>query len=65
MRVPLSCWSGQCVSVPIGLSLYLKENQAPQLNVPSHSRSALAREIIDFVAAQLPARPIRVLSDGG
>jgi hypothetical protein len=65
MRVPLSCWSGQWVSVPIGLSLYLKENQAQQLNVPYQSRSALAREIIDFVAAQLPARPIRVLSDGG
>src|SRR5215210_6286171 len=65
MRVPLSCWSGQCVSVPIGLSLYLKENQAQQLNVPYQSRSALAREIIDFVAAQLPARPMRVLGDGG
>jgi Transposase DDE domain len=65
MRVPLSCWPGQCVSVPIGLSLYLKEDQAQQLNVPYQSRSALAREIIDFVTAQLPARPIRVLSDGG
>ena len=33
--------------------------------VPYQSRSALAREIVDFVAAQLPARPIRVLGDGG
>lgn len=65
MRVPLACWPGQSVSVPIGLSLYLKEEQAQQLNVPYQSRSALAREIIDFVAAQLPARPLRVLSDGG
>jgi hypothetical protein len=65
MRVPLSCWPGHSVSVPIGLSLYLKEEHAQQLNVPYHSRTALARAIVDFVAAQLPARPIRVLSDGG
>jgi hypothetical protein len=65
MRVPLAGWPGQSVSVPIGLSLYLKEEQAQQLNVPYQSRSVLAREIIDFVAAQLPARPMRVLSDGG
>jgi len=47
------------------LSLYLKEEQAQQLTVPYQSRSALAREMVDFVAAQLPARPIRVLGDGG
>ena len=49
------------VSVPIGLSLYLKEEQAQQLKLPYQSRSALAREIVDFVAAQLPMRQIRVL----
>jgi hypothetical protein len=65
MRVPLSCWPGQQVSVPIGLSLYLKEEQARKLNLPYQSRSALAREIIDCVAAQLPTRQIRVLGDGG
>jgi hypothetical protein len=65
MRVPLSCWPGQQVSVPIGLSLYLKEEQARKLNLPYQSRGALAREIIDFVAAQLPTRQIRVLGDGG
>jgi hypothetical protein len=53
------------VSVPIGLSLYLKAEQADQLQVPYQSRSALAREIIDFVAAQLPTRQIGVLGDGG
>ena len=57
MRVPLPRWPGQRVSVPIGLSLYLKEEQAQQLNVPYQSRSALAREIVDFVAAQLPDAP--------
>jgi hypothetical protein len=65
MRVPVPRWLGYHVSVPIGLSLYLKEEQARKLKLPYRSRSALAREIVDFVAAQLPARPIRVLSDGG
>ena len=65
MRVPLSCWPGHSVSVPIGLSLYLKEEQARKLQLPYQSRSALAREIVDFVASQLPQRQIRVLSDGG
>src|SRR5215217_5316074 len=32
MRVPVSGWPGQSVSVPIGLSLYLKEEHAQQLN---------------------------------
>jgi hypothetical protein len=35
------------------------------LTVPYQTRSALAREIVDFVAAQLPTRRIRVLGDGG
>ncbi len=65
MRVPLRGWPGQSVSVPIGLSLYLKEEWARKLKLPYQSRSALAREIVDFVAAQLPQRQIRTLGDGG
>jgi hypothetical protein len=65
MRVPLRWWPGHSVSVPIGLSLYLKEEQARKLKLPYQSRSALAREIVDFVAAQLPQRPVRLLGDGG
>jgi hypothetical protein len=65
MRVPVPGWLGQKVSVPIGLSLYLKEGQARKLKHPYQSRSALAREIVDFVAAQLPTRRLRVLGDGG
>ena len=65
MRVPVPGWPGQSVSVPIGLSLYLKEEQADKLQLPYQTRSALAREIVDFVAAQLPTRRIRVLGDGG
>jgi hypothetical protein len=65
LRVPLPWGPGPRVRVPLGLSLSRKEEHAQQLNVPSQSRSALAREIVDFVAAQLPARPSRVLGDGG
>jgi hypothetical protein len=65
MRVPLPGWPSHSVSVPIGLSLYLKEEQACKLKLPYQSRSALARELVDFVAAQLPQRQVRVLSDGG
>ena len=65
MRVPLPRWPGHSVSVPIGLSLYLKEGHARTLKLPYQSRSTLAREIVDFVAAQLPARRLRVLGDGG
>ena len=65
LRVPLRWWPGHCVSVPIGLSLYLKKAQARKLKRPYRSRSALAREIVDFVAAELPTRSIRVLGDGG
>lgn len=65
MRVPVPRWPGHRVSVPIGLSLYLKEAQARKLKLPYQSRSALARAIVDFVAAQLPTRQIRVLGDGG
>ena len=64
MRIPLTWWPGHQVSVPIGLSLYLKEDQAQQLNVPYRSRSALAREMVDFVATQLPTRHVRGLGDG-
>jgi DDE superfamily endonuclease len=65
MRVPVPGWPNQSVSIPIGLSLYLKEEQAEKLKLPYQSRSTLAREIVDFVAGQLPTRRIRVLGDGG
>jgi hypothetical protein len=58
-------WPGQQVSVPIGLSLYFKAEQAAKLQLQYQTRSALAREIVDLVAAQLPTRPLRVLGDGG
>jgi hypothetical protein len=65
MRVPVPGWSGKQVSIPVGLSLYLKDAQARKLGVPYQTRSALAREIVDFVAAELPPRRIRAVGDGG
>jgi len=65
LRLPLKHWPGHSLSVPIGLELYLKPDQAKALNVPYRSRSQLARAILDFVAEQLPGRPIRALADGG
>jgi hypothetical protein len=65
MRIPLQRWPGHYLSVPVGLELYLKPDQANALNVPYRSRSQLARDILDFVAEQLPGRHLRSLADGG
>lgn len=65
MRMPLRQWPGHSVTIPIGLELYLKEAQAQQHHQLYRSRSALARAMLDFVAAQLPGRRIRALADGG
>ncbi len=54
MRIPLSRWPGHSLSLPIGLELSLKEALAHKLKVPYRSRSALARRIVDHVAATLP-----------
>lgn len=65
MHIPLTRWPGHHLSVPVGCELYLKEPQAHTLHVPYRSRSQLARDILDFIAAQLPGRPIQSLADGG
>jgi hypothetical protein len=65
MRVPLRRWPGHSVTIPMGLELYRKAEPAHQHHQPYRSRRALARASVDFVAAQLPGRPIRALADGG
>jgi len=65
LHLPLKRWPGHSLSIPVGLELYLKEPQARKLNVPYRSRSQLARDILDFMAAPWPGRPIRSLADGG
>jgi hypothetical protein len=64
MRIPLTRWPGHALSVPVGLELYLKPEQAHTLHVPYRSRSQLARDILDFMAEQLPGRQLRSLADG-
>jgi hypothetical protein len=65
MPLPLQRWPGHSRSMPVGLELSLQEPQAHQLNVPYRSRSPWARDIVAFLAEQLPERPIRSLADGG
>jgi hypothetical protein len=65
MRMPLTRGPGHSLSVPIGLELSLKPDSATALHVPYRASSQLARAILDFMAAQVPGRPIRSLADGG
>ncbi len=65
MRIPLTMWPGHHLSLPIGLELSLKAPLATTLKGHYRSRSALARRIIDHVAAALPTHAIRVATDGG
>ena len=65
MRSPLQRWPSHSLSVPVGLELYLKPNQANALYGPYRSHRQLARDIFDFVSAQLPGRQLRSLADGG
>jgi len=65
LRIPLKPWPGYYLSVPSGLERSLKEEQAQKLGLPYRSRSQLARNILDFAAAQLPSRQLRSLADGG
>jgi hypothetical protein len=64
-RMPLRRWPGHRVTIPMGLELYRKAEQAPQHPQPYRSRSALARARVDFGAAQRPGRPMRARADGG
>jgi hypothetical protein len=65
MHIPLRRWPGSSRRVPVGCKLSRKEPQDHQLHVPYRSRSQLARAILDFLAEQLPGRPIQGLADGG
>ena len=63
--IPLKWWPGHRLSIPIGFERSLKPEQAQELGVPYRSRSQLARDILNFVAEQLPMRHIRSVADGG
>jgi Transposase DDE domain len=65
MRLPLATWPAHRVPLPMGWERYLQAPRAQALKRLSHSRSPLARAIVDFVAQTLPGRGIRVVTDGG
>jgi hypothetical protein len=51
---PAHAVAGHRLSVPPGLALSRKEPQAHQFHVPYRSRRQLARDILNFLAEQLP-----------
>lgn len=59
--IRLKPWPDQFISVPIGLALYVKEDNAKALGVPYRRRSELAREMLDRLCRVISA-PRRVLS---
>jgi hypothetical protein len=65
MPMPLKGWPGHRLSIPVGFERYLKPAHAHTLGVPYRSRSQWARDILDCMAEQLPARHLRSLADGG
>ncbi len=59
--------NGKCykLGLPVGLRIYLKEEKAKQLSRAFHSRSYLARQMLDFIAQVLAHRNFLVKADGG
>jgi hypothetical protein len=65
MRLPCPRWPGHHLSRPIGLARSLQATLAATRKRPYRSRRALARRLVDPVAATRPTRAIRVATDGG
>jgi hypothetical protein len=65
MRVPLSGWSEDSISVPIGLEVYLKEQKAEQLGKKYVRRSRLGQRLVKRVAEEVgPERRVLSVQDG-
>ena len=65
LLVPVQLVSIHWLAIPIGLKVYLKKHPASALGIDYHSRSILARKIVDLAANLLPDRQIQVSGDGG
>lgn len=66
MRIRLRGWEEYFVSLPIGLKLYLKEEEAEALDQPYRSRSDLARQMLEAVSRLAgPDRTVLSVQDGG
>ena len=65
LRIRLASWPEAFVSVPIGLALYLKKNEAKRLDQPYRTRSELAREMLNRVCRLVgPRRTVLSVQDG-
>lgn len=65
MRIRLSPWPDQFISVPIGLALYVKKDKAERLGLPYRRPSALAREMLDRLCGTVsPTRRVLSVQDG-
>ena len=65
MLIRLAPWPEAFISVPIGLALYLKEDNAERLGVPYRRRSELAREMLDRLCGVVsPTRRVLSVQDG-
>jgi len=65
MRIRLRPWPAEFISVPIGLALYLKPEQAERLGLPYRRPSELAREMLDrLCGAVSPTRRVLSVQDG-
>ena len=65
MRVPLSGWSEEPISVPIGLKVYLKEERAEELGKRYVRRSRLGQRLVKRVAEEVgPDRRVLSVQDG-
>lgn len=65
LLVPVQLASTHWLAIPIGLKVYLKQHAASALGIDYHSRSTLARKMVDLASNLLPYRQIRVSGDGG
>ena len=67
LRLPLPEWPSEkaYLSLPVGLRLYLKKNEAEQLDRSYRSRSQLARQILDQICEMVPeGRTVLSIQDG-
>ena len=64
MSVPLKKWPGHTFTIRLGLRLYLKKSVAQALGQAYKTRSQLAREMVDLLAATLDGRLLMVSADG-
>lgn len=65
MLIRLAPWPEHCISVPIGLALYLKPDQAERLGVAYRRRSELARAMLERLCGVVqPTRRVLSVQDG-